>query len=387
MPFYLRDSISFGPFRINISNSGLGMSVGVKGFRLGTGPRGHYVHAGLNGVYYRKTLSGLGDRSSKKRKAEEAPRVPTAQPSGVSPTYMTEDGVLMRRIISGEAETMQVESRSEALSSLNEASEKVGLLLPTCFIGVALPVLFGMATESAPVVLTLAVFSTIVAIFAARADISRKNVVFAYQLDKKSESDYKELTASFDRLARSEGLWYVDASGDINNLTAWKRNAGATSLVNKHKTSVIFDAPPCVQSNVTPPSIQVDNKQLYFFPDCILVRQSKRYGSVSYGDLRLATRPTRFIVEDRVPIDCHVVGRTWKHPNKKGGPDRRFANNRELPICLFEELGMISSQGLKALIMASARAAITNLETALVGMRDTTHEAKGGEQILLSFEP
>lgn len=60
MPFYIRDSISLGPFRINLSKSGLGISAGVKGFRVGTGPKGHYIHAGMNGVYYRKTLGGLG---------------------------------------------------------------------------------------------------------------------------------------------------------------------------------------------------------------------------------------------------------------------------------------------------------------------------------------
>jgi hypothetical protein len=49
MPFYLRKSISAGPFRFNLSSSGIGLSVGVKGVRIGTGPRGHYVHAGRGG--------------------------------------------------------------------------------------------------------------------------------------------------------------------------------------------------------------------------------------------------------------------------------------------------------------------------------------------------
>ena len=57
MPFYLRQSIRVGPFRFNLSKSGVGVSAGVKGFRVGTGPRGHYVHAGTGGLVYRKTLS------------------------------------------------------------------------------------------------------------------------------------------------------------------------------------------------------------------------------------------------------------------------------------------------------------------------------------------
>ncbi|MCS0495860.1 DUF4236 domain-containing protein [Ancylobacter sp. MQZ15Z-1] len=56
MPFYIRKSVSSGPFRFNLSSSGVGMSVGIKGFRVGTGPRGNYVHMGLGGIYYRATL-------------------------------------------------------------------------------------------------------------------------------------------------------------------------------------------------------------------------------------------------------------------------------------------------------------------------------------------
>jgi len=40
MPLYIRKSVSVGPFRFNLSKSGLGVSIGVKGFRLGAGPRG-----------------------------------------------------------------------------------------------------------------------------------------------------------------------------------------------------------------------------------------------------------------------------------------------------------------------------------------------------------
>ena len=38
-----RKSISAGPFRFNLSDSGIGVSVGVRGFRVGSGPRGNYV--------------------------------------------------------------------------------------------------------------------------------------------------------------------------------------------------------------------------------------------------------------------------------------------------------------------------------------------------------
>ena len=40
MGFFYRKSVNFGPFRVNLSKSGVGYSVGGKGFRVGTSARG-----------------------------------------------------------------------------------------------------------------------------------------------------------------------------------------------------------------------------------------------------------------------------------------------------------------------------------------------------------
>jgi len=40
--FYLRKTYVYGPFRINITKSGIGISIGFGDFRIGTGPRGTY---------------------------------------------------------------------------------------------------------------------------------------------------------------------------------------------------------------------------------------------------------------------------------------------------------------------------------------------------------
>jgi hypothetical protein len=64
MGVYLRRSVRAGPFRFNLSKSGVGVSTGVPGFRVGTGPRGNYIRAGRHGVYYRATLGGTRSRST-----------------------------------------------------------------------------------------------------------------------------------------------------------------------------------------------------------------------------------------------------------------------------------------------------------------------------------
>src|SRR6266568_1859115 len=61
MPWGFRRSLRIaGPLRLNLSKSGLGLSLGVPGLHVGRGPRGAYLRAGIpgTGVYYRKSLNG-----------------------------------------------------------------------------------------------------------------------------------------------------------------------------------------------------------------------------------------------------------------------------------------------------------------------------------------
>ena len=51
MGFYFRRSASFGPFRVNLSKSGVGYSIGGRGFRTGVSGSGRrYTSCGIPGT-------------------------------------------------------------------------------------------------------------------------------------------------------------------------------------------------------------------------------------------------------------------------------------------------------------------------------------------------
>ena len=54
MGFYFRKSVSLGPFRVNLSKSGVGYSIGGKGFRTG--------HSSTGRKYTSMSLPGTGLR-------------------------------------------------------------------------------------------------------------------------------------------------------------------------------------------------------------------------------------------------------------------------------------------------------------------------------------
>lgn len=103
---------------------------------------------------------------------------------------------------------------------------------------------------------------------------------------------------------------------------------------------------PRVATNLSVVGIDVGEIKLFFLPDMVLYLQGNTFASISYGTLTVRQGTTRFIEDGSVPSDAVVVGQTWKYVNKNGGPDRRFKDNRQLPIAQYGVLEFISSGGL-----------------------------------------
>lgn len=78
----------------------------------------------------------------------------------------------------------------------------------------------------------------------------------------------------------------------------------------------------------------------------MLVFENNKVGAVSYADLEIGIESVRFVEDGAVPRDAQIVDHTWRYVNKSGGPDRRFNNNRQIPICQYEDMNLISATGL-----------------------------------------
>jgi hypothetical protein len=76
-------------------------------------------------------------------------------------------------------------------------------------------------------------------------------------------------------------------------------------------------------------------------------------GPIPYTDLKVETESSRFVEDGSVPRDSRQIATTWQYVNKKGGPDRCFSNNRQLPVMQYGVLSFSSSPGLSALFLCS----------------------------------
>lgn len=340
MGFYIRKGFNFGPLRLNLSRSGLGASIGIKGARIGVGPRGSYVHLGRGGFYYRQSLGSGAPQ----------PRHEVPSDSGSMPIPD------LREIASADANAILDASAADLLQALNRIKRRVDVFPIVLAVGAALVLVIvtgGLQWWSA---LLAGIGVTGLAVAARHYDVTNGTVVLNYSLGPATDAGFSNLRAAFQKVASSQRLWHLDAAGRISD---WKRNAGASSLISKSEAQSLLGSPSKIICNIAVPTLSSRRKALYFFPDRILVYDSSGIGAVAYSEIQAASSHTRFIEDGFVPSDSPRVGTTWRFVNKSGGPDRRFNNNRQLPILHYGLLAICSSSGLNELFQTSAPEAST----------------------------
>lgn len=361
MGFYLRKGISVGPLRFNLSKSGIGVSAGVKGFRVGAGPRGNYIHMGRGGMYYRATLPSAHPASARPAHVS----VPVQAPQTPAGTHAP-----LEEFESANITQLVDTSSRDLLSEMNKKQQKTALWPFSAFSALALLILSFLADWSMLVQIILILVGGAITYAAYSRDVLEKTVVLFYGFDAELERAYEQLHAAGMRLAECAAVWHVAASGRVYDP---KYHAGAGYLLKRSRTFIRKAAPPYVKTNIETLALGVGRQTLYFFPDRILVYDKSGIGAIAYSDLNIDISITHFIENDAVPRDAKIVDRTWRYVNKSGGADRRFKNNRQLPICLYQEVKLSSRSGLNELVQLSKcdvaegfRVAVSSLSNVLV---------------------
>ncbi|WP_268884934.1 DUF4236 domain-containing protein [Lolliginicoccus suaedae] len=353
MGFYIRKSVKAGPFRFNLSKSGIGVSTGVPGFRVGSGPRGNYVHAGRHGVYYRKSLGGGGTRSKRRGTGR-------ADSQQGSPRAAGAPGPSLRDATGVEALRLEPTGGGDVVDQLNEAAARRGWFWPA----VALFAIVGLVT------VPLGLLAWLVAIpvcwWLWQRDRARGTAVVMYDVEDELDEWFDALVGNWAWLTGSERIWRVVAEGAVASAGQWKSRAGATSLIDREPARASLAGPRHLTSNVVVPTLAAGSSALYFLPDRVLVRDGKHYTDVAYEHLASMAGTTTFIEQpSAVPGDARETGSTWQHVNKDGSPDRRFRHNARLAVVQYDQWRVRSTHGLDWRIQVSRDGAARAISTTL----------------------
>lgn len=330
MGFRYRKSINLGGgFRINLSKSGVGYSWGTKGYRVtktaGGKTRRTYSIPGTG-------LSYVDESGPNKTRLNTRPHEqPKPQQSftNVNSEHKIESADISQ-------------FKAAEVSNISKSIEKT---LRTDFWGTLLLWCTILALAN-PVFIILPIIGIICKIKARRGG----RVSLEYSFDAEKEEEHNRRIDAWLLLVEGDKEWQM-LSEQFNSNT--KVNAGAGRSLKRRICKLEKGCPFYIQTNVDVIQIKLKAETLIILPDKVFIVRKRKVGIIEYSDFRISVSQVRFVEEEAVPKDAQIVGYTWKYVNKNGTPDRRYKNNKQLPVCLYGQVLLRSSTGLNVEIQTS----------------------------------
>jgi hypothetical protein len=323
MGFRLRKSINLGGgFRINLSKSGIGYGWGVPGYRItktakGTTRRTYSIPG--TGISY---VEESGRRQNSRDNARNV-----LQPSQRTREIESADIKSFKA-----AEIGNITSAVERTIRLN----KLSTFLIVCII----------LAPAYPALTVLPIIGIILKIIAHRAG----PVQLEYTLDDDREEEYNRRVGAWQILAEGRKEWQIIQEKHCSDQ---KVNAGVERNVKRVVCKIEKATPFYINTNVDMVQIKLHKETLLFLPDKVFIVRKSKVGLVNYEELSIRVSQTMFVEYDRVPKDAVMAGSTWQYVNKNGTRDKRYSNNRQLPVCQYGIVYLNSDTGLNVEMMFS----------------------------------
>lgn len=322
MGLRFRKSINLGGgFRVNLSKSGVGYSWGTKGYRV--------TKKATGGTRTTASIPGTG-LSYVTENGKGKSKVPASANSSQNVPVSYEDNHYAPEEIKNErADTLVSEGLEEMLASANKAL-KARFRSKVCFwislvLGCAYPFFF-----------IVSVISFIYGVYIKK----KGTIVLDYTFEDEQANLVAERMKPLLNIAKSKKVWRVIQSSKVIDK---KYSAGANSTIKRIKCKASASVPFPFRTNSTAVAFKAGKEALLFLPDKLFIIQGTRIGALNYSDVKTAVHGQRFIEREAVPKDATIVDYTWQYVNKSGGPDKRFRNNKKIPVCLYGEMEVTGS--------------------------------------------
>jgi hypothetical protein len=308
---------------------GFGIGIGPRLFRVRVSTRGVGLSSGVGPV---SVWTSSRRRSHPRRSGHVSQQVYSFRPGEVSATDHT--GAAAGDLVSttGDAIVSQLTRADRWLLAWS------WLCVLSLFVGIIVPWFLLLA---------------LAAVLVAWLGFLPQRVHIEYEVDDSLTLWFGDLAAGWSQLSKTKGRWRLQSSTHLHKTHQKKVNAGAGTLVSRHAARFSLRPPRALEVNMQVPTIKARGNYLIFLPDRILVKSGSRWSDVEYSHLIVKASQSRFIENKRPPQDGLKVDERWQYTNVKGGPDKRFKNNRRLPVMLYDEVSLTSDMGLSWIIQLS----------------------------------
>lgn len=179
--------------------------------------------------------------------------------------------------------------------------------------------------------------------------LSSNKINFDYEFNVK-DNLYEKLLNLLKNEPKSEKIWYIE--NIVNNIEK-RKNAGAVRSVDLRKLIITNDTPCFMTTNVKCFNLKFLNENIYILPDKVLILKQKRVTAINLKSINIELNTEIFSEFGELASDSEVLYYTWKYVNNNGTPDRRFKDNKQIPVCKYGQIDISSSDGLHVVVMTS----------------------------------
>jgi hypothetical protein len=331
---------------LNLSNSGISTTIGVKGASVNIGNNGTYVNNSIpgTGLYSRKKIGS--SHSGNQIDATEPASFPEVVVSPLSENIFSLDPHeigsqsmegLKQVILTSHQQRMELINDLAAIQILRKKSSSKLIL--------SYILLYGFIKKSLPDKIKKEIAEMDFTIQQIKQQIEESSLQLDYHFEDSLIDKYHAVTESFKKLISCQNIWDMTSAHTQNRVAA---RSAAGMIVTRKEVKFGIKPIPDIKANLEPFYFQNGNgADLYFYPHFVIVYSSKEnFAIIGLEELRFTFAATRFIETSPVPSDTEIIDRTWAKVNKNGTPDKRFKENYEIPVVRYGNISLKTLTGI-----------------------------------------
>lgn len=274
---------------------------------------------------------------------------------GVAPQFAVDVSAVGDRYRGGDGTTKSVDELTTAWRGAATYASSVPAIFAGSWVAAGVALLVDRL-----LFLAVLIAAMVLLIWTAARATRRRRIVVSYRLDDPAARAFEAMKNGVGWVATSRGLWR------ITHEEAAIRPANTTSMTRAAAREGRGDAN--LLTNIDVPSIVGTGQTLLFLPDVLVIRDAgANLVDVPYSSIRAECETVRFSESQTVPPDSRGVGSSWLYANKNGSPDRRRANNREIPVLEYARVTLSWRRSGCVLLVSNVEAA-SHFTNALQGM-------------------
>lgn len=175
-------------------------------------------------------------------------------------------------------------------------------------------------------------------------------VNFEYNLDDKLKENHDEKVQAWLKISECNKLWQVVSESKVTNK---KAIAGIERNVIRKSVKIIKKTPYFLSVNAEVIQLKLNKEKLILLPDKLLIVRGCKVGAISYNNFSIEISSAEFVESKKSTKDAKIIDYRWQYSNKNGEADKRYKENRKIPIYLYGIIYLKSEEGLNVEILGS----------------------------------